>query len=363
MKIYGFFRGFPGLGRVVSGISILSTLKEMGNEVRAYSYLQGVQALNNHNVDILLEKQPDQYHIMAIGLNPICEVSGELIERICSEDPDIVIVDGEPLFISTLAMVYPREKILSLLNPADLFNDSLPISTMKFYHNHYLAAGSAIVHGVDKNNITLPKNTRGCDILKTTTILRREVMETPVSEKTEVVAILGGGSSNSSESFWHATVDMGKKIIDAATILDQERFVIYCNDSKIAGRLSEYVMPQNIRIVLTYTMPQNMYATAKVILCRAGRNTISEILYLDLPAILMSSYGDFRSSEQGKNINLACALKPGRLLKLSQEEDGKTLSEKIWQVINAENNGYRFLYVSVFSDRPSILFAETNKLI
>ncbi|MCR4656324.1 MAG: hypothetical protein K5770_08870 [Lachnospiraceae bacterium] len=45
MKIYGVFRGFHGLGRVMFGISMLSMLREAGHEVKAYSYLQGVKAL------------------------------------------------------------------------------------------------------------------------------------------------------------------------------------------------------------------------------------------------------------------------------------------------------------------------------
>ena len=95
MRIYGFFRGFPGLGRVVSGISILSMLKDMGHEIKAYSYLQGVQALKEHSIDFLLEKQPTKNQVMAIGINPICEVAGEIISKICRDKPDMVIVDGE----------------------------------------------------------------------------------------------------------------------------------------------------------------------------------------------------------------------------------------------------------------------------
>ena len=343
MKVYGFFRGFPGLGRVMSGISILSMLKDMGHEVKAYSYLQGVQALKDHNIEILLDKQPPMYQVMAIGLNPICEVSGKIIEIICSDCPDLVIVDGEPLFISTLAMVYPKNKIISLLNPADLYNPSLPISTIKFYHTHYLAAGYAIVHGVDKTNIIIPNDIKGCDILMTNTILRRDVIDISRLDGKKIIAILGGGSSNASENFQNSTIEMGKKIIDAASLLPNEKFVIYCNDESIARRLIEYNELKNISIESEYSLPQKIYSSAKVIICRAGRNTISEILYLNLPAILMSASGDFRSSEQDKNIDQACMLNPGRLLKLSKDSDGRVLSDKIQQVINSKDNKFSFV--------------------
>ena len=42
MRILGIFRGFPGLGRVVSGVGILETLRDKYNcEVEIISYLQG----------------------------------------------------------------------------------------------------------------------------------------------------------------------------------------------------------------------------------------------------------------------------------------------------------------------------------
>ena len=41
-RILGIFRGFPGLGRVVAGVSLLETLRDdYGFDVRVTSYLQG----------------------------------------------------------------------------------------------------------------------------------------------------------------------------------------------------------------------------------------------------------------------------------------------------------------------------------
>ena len=42
MKILGIFRGFPGLGRVVSGVALLETLRDKYDcEIKCISYLQG----------------------------------------------------------------------------------------------------------------------------------------------------------------------------------------------------------------------------------------------------------------------------------------------------------------------------------
>ena len=125
MKVYGIFRGFPGLGRVISGIAIMSELKKNGHDIEVYSYLQGVQSLRDHDFDFIIDDQPTAQQVMAIGLSPIGDIAEKIIGLICSEEPDLVIVDGEPLIISTLAMVYPRERIMSILNPTDLYNDSL----------------------------------------------------------------------------------------------------------------------------------------------------------------------------------------------------------------------------------------------
>lgn len=47
-KVMGIFRGFPGLGRVVSGVTLLETLRdEYGCSIEIISYLQG-----NHYLEL-----------------------------------------------------------------------------------------------------------------------------------------------------------------------------------------------------------------------------------------------------------------------------------------------------------------------
>ena len=343
MRIYGIFRGFPGLGRVVSGISIMSSLIDGGHEVKAYSYLSGFQAIKDHGIGLLIEEQPSDLQIMPIGLNPVGCICEELIRIICTDKPDLVIIDGEPLLVSTLAMVYPKERILALLNPADLNNPSNAVSSMAFFQNHYLSAGSAIVHGINKDGIIIPDEKQGCHVLRTNTILRQEIFETESGDGKEIIAILGGGTQNASDSFWSSTIDMAQRVVESALILKDECFSIYCNDPGIAEGLENYLCPPNVRIVSEYETPQKMYSSAKIVLCRAGRNTISEILYLNLPAILMASNGDFRSSEQENNTEQACLLRPGKILKSNKGESAKQLAEKIEMAISADKNDYVFV--------------------
>ena len=201
MKVYGIFRGFPGLGRVISGISLMTELKKRGHEVKVYSYLQGVNSLKEHGLDFIIDKQPATQQVMAIGLSPICDIAEKIIGIICQEKPELVIIDGEPLLISTLAMVYPRERILAILNPTDLYNDSQPLSSISFFHHHYLSAGTALVHGISKDVAMSRDEKNGCEIVCTNTILREEVINANISEGRRIVAILGGGCCNSSGNF------------------------------------------------------------------------------------------------------------------------------------------------------------------
>lgn len=344
MKIYGFFRGFPGLGRVMSGISILTSLKALGHEVKAYSYLQGLQALKDHHIECLPVAQPPLHQVMTIGLNPISKASQELIDLICREQPDLVIVDGEALFVSTLAMAYPREKILSLLNPTDVYNEDLPNLTMRFYHTHYFAAGLALVHGISKEQIIVPKDTLGCEVLSTNTILRQNVLRIkPQKIRHNLVAILGGGSKNAAENFIASTLRMARCIIEAARHAPAENFTLYCNDPALHEQLSAFDCPINLKVVSKYTLPEDIYTTAEVVICRAGRNTISELLYLNLPGVLMPSASNFRATEQSKNTQYACSLKAGRLLTLEQDEGYEALLDKIARVRQAGDNNFKFI--------------------
>lgn len=342
MKIYGIFRGFPGLGRVMSGISILSALKNEGHEVKAYSYMQGIAPIDDNDFEKIIEDVAEGNEITSMGLNPIGRIGERLIETICNDNPDLVIIDGEPLLISTLAAVYPRSKIMALLNPADLYNPSLLKSSKEFFHAHYLAAGTAVVHGIDHEKFVFPDNRRGCNIYTINTILRQEVIDVIIGEKKRIVAILGGGCNNSSLSFFNSTLEMGYRIIEAAGLMSGEQFTIYCNDKMLAQDLLLRCKVDNVSIVEAYTSPKEMYKNAKAVVCRAGRNTISEVLYLNIPAVLMSTSGDYRSEEQENNIDQVCNLKPGRLVKSNNRDSDKELMEKISSVITASDNGFIF---------------------
>lgn len=329
-KIYGIFRGFPGLGRVSAGIALLKDLEKQGYQIGAISYYQGSSALRKQGIPILLEYEPEDRDITSIGINPITEFSSKVAECIKEGEPDIIIFDGEPLLQSVLGDVFPKSKIISLLNPSDLYNETLPEFKINFYHKNYLACGNAIVHGIGLKNETVAMGE--CNVYHIPTIIREEVLSISSSYKASkrIVGILGGGSVNSSKSFIKSTVDMGVKIASIAKIMNQYDFDIYCNDDyikqEIEGRIKEVA---NVEIISNYTAPKDIYDSACFAIVRAGRNVASELLYLNIPGLLIATDGDYRSQEQEKNIRLMIEVGDTLFDKFTLLEDDISIVNKI----------------------------------
>lgn len=345
MKIYGIMKGIPGLGRVAAGVGLLKQLKNRGHQVKVYSYKQGLDLVNKCELTPIVDCLPIDRHITVIGLNPISRESGNLISKIVHDNPDLVILDGEPLLTSTLAMVFPREKILSLLNPTDIVNDELPVSTIRFYRYHYLRAGHAIVHSFKKENYTKIGQEYECNILSVPTILRPEILDLQregARNPEHIVGVLGGGSNMASDGFFSSTVSIAKNIIQLARFLSNEQFVIYCNDYQVYKTVNDN-LPDNATLIHNYTEPRLIYNNAKIVLCRAGRNTVSELLFLNIPSLLYATQGDFRSSEQERNINEVCKLSKGIIRKCSPDDNVEKVYTEMQHALATTNTKHNFL--------------------
>ena len=100
-KILGIFRGFPGLGRVVAGVSVLETLKNDYNyQTKVITYLQGNEYLRSRGYNNIHEATPMDY--CSIGLLPTNQMGVHIHNEIKSFNPDLVIIDGEPLILQSL---------------------------------------------------------------------------------------------------------------------------------------------------------------------------------------------------------------------------------------------------------------------
>ena len=240
MKALGIFRGFPGLGRVVSGVSILETLRDTyGFKVRAISYLQGNEYLKTKGFELLNEATSFDY--CSIGLLPTNQLAKDIYTLIKEFCPDIIIIDGEPLMIQSLRISYPNIKLVTLLNPSDVENEANDQEAMDYFNASFQMADLAIIHGNRK--VTTKRNYK--HIISIPTIIRREVIEIKRKPTNTIYCILGGGTLNVSSLFYDSTIRIGSLCIEVAAILKQYRFVICV-------------------LVIQYTMP--CYAIPKLIM-------------------------------------------------------------------------------------------------
>ena len=70
MKIAGIFRGFPGLGRVVSGVELVTHFKDNYNAViRVFSYLQGEKYLKQKG--FMTNHSVSEHDFSSIGIIPV----------------------------------------------------------------------------------------------------------------------------------------------------------------------------------------------------------------------------------------------------------------------------------------------------
>lgn len=318
-KVLGIFRGFPGLGRVVAGISLLEELhKNYHCEIKCYSYLQGRDYLLNKGYSSLVGATNQD--ISSIGLIPTNKVGAEIHSLIIKWKPDLIIIDGEPLMLQSIKISYPSIKIVALLNPADIQNQRNDKWSMDFFNFLYNLADLSIVHGLHSIN------THSHNIICTNTIIRPEVTEIAELQGENIYCILGGGTENVDLPFQKSTIKIARKCIELAKLFQDRKIHILCSSYTIYSEIENEQMPINV-ILHPYIEDATAYYTdAKLIICRAGRNTISEVAYLGLPTIAFISGGRYRSSEQLDN---AQSQKFKNIEIASNSENLKEIAEKL----------------------------------
>lgn len=297
MKVLGIFRGFPGLGRVVAGVSILETLRDTyGFKTLAISYLQGNEYLRTHDFKVYNEVCSFDY--CSIGLLPTNHFAKSINEQVKDFCPSIIIVDGEPLIVQSLRISYPNTKIITLLNPSDVDNEHNDIEAMDFFNACYQLADLAIIHGsrfvetkrAYKHIISIP------------TILRNEITHIRRYPNKTIYCILGGGTLNVSSEFYESTVKIGSLCIGVAAYLQDYNFKILCSCEDIYNDLQKQIKPDNVILVPKIMEACDYYSNASLVITRSGRNTLGEVAYLGIPTISFISGCGYRKSEQKSNI-------------------------------------------------------------
>lgn len=295
MNVLGILRGFPGLGRVVSGTAILETLRDEYNcNIEIISYLQGQNFLEKRGHVKECDVTPLDY--CSIGLLPTNKMGAYIHQRIKKFHPDIVIIDGEPLILHSLRISYPNLKIVSLLNPSDVDNPQNDVEAMDFFTSMYSLSNLAIVHGLRGVETDKYKS-----IISINTILRKEILNIKNVPTPNIYCVLGGGTVNVGAQFAESTIQMAKLCVEAASYLKDYTMHIICSSDNIYKELSSGV-PTNVQLHKEIIDSEKYYSKACLVITRSGRNTLSELAYLGIPAISFVSGCSYRKAEQEQNL-------------------------------------------------------------
>lgn len=297
-RILGIFRGFPGLGRVVAGVSLLETLRDdYGFDVRVISYLQGNKYLESHGYVNLPEVTPMDY--CSIGLLPTNKMGVYIHDTIRDFMPDAILIDGEPLILQSIKISHPGIKIITLLNPADVNNPHNDKEAMDYFNAMYSLSDLAIVHGLR----LVDKDQRYKHLISINTIIRREIIAMKNTPTNNIYCVLGGGTVNVAQQFEDSTLRIGELCLKAASLLPDYTMHIICSSQNISNALKKYNNAYNVRLYNNIISPQQYYGDASLIITRSGRNTLGEIAFLGIPAISFVSGCTYRKDEQYNNLN------------------------------------------------------------
>jgi hypothetical protein len=313
MKIVGIYRGFPGLGRVVAGVELADYFRLHNNaDVRLFSYLQGEKYLEQKGYVSIFEVCGQD--CSSIGIIPISHYGEFIINQIAEFCPDFIILDGEPLMTQFLKLIFPKIKIVCLLNPFDVENPYNQPSSSKFLNNAYSHADLSIVHGLWQ----VQPNFQYHNFHSINTIVRSEVSSIKRTNlHNKISCILGGGTINTNQKFIDNTVLIAEKCVQIAKCMPDCEIHIYCSCDIFSINILEET--PNLFTHNAIESCEEYYSNSKLIISRAGRNTISELLCLGIPAIIIPTGDIFRAKEQATNAEQAQQLS-NRLIKTIKQD-------------------------------------------
>lgn len=296
-KVLGIFRGFPGLGRVVSGVSLLETLRDDYEcEIKIITYLQGNEYLKTRGYAKIYEAIPMDY--CSIGLLPTNQMGVHIHSIIKTFTPDVVIIDGEPLILHSLKISYPNLKIVALLNPSDVDNPQNDKEAMDYFNELYSLSDLAIIHGLRK--VVPHYNYK--KVVSIDTILRDEVLRINNIKSNNIYCVLGGGTVNVGHQFVESSIRIGELCKEVAASLKDYKMHIVCSSQNIYNALNKNVFDKNVVLHKNVLDVNYYYTDACLVITRSGRNSLSELAYLGIPTISFVSGCEYRRAEQEQNI-------------------------------------------------------------
>ncbi|WP_241160056.1 glycosyltransferase [Parabacteroides sp. ZJ-118] len=213
--------------------------------------------------------------------------------------PDVIVVDGEPLILQSIKVSHPNTKVVALLNPTDVDNPSNDKEAMDFFNALYSLSDLAIVHGLR----IIERDRRYNNFISINTIIRQEIMAIKNIPTNNIYCILGGGTVNVGQQFEDSTLRIGELCQKMALLLPKYNMHIICSSQNIFSVLNDNQYYANVQLHEDIISAEKYYHDACLVITRSGRNTLSELAYLGIPAISFVSGCAYRRVEQTNNIN------------------------------------------------------------
>ena len=170
---------------------------------------------------------------------------------------------------------------------------------MDYFNALYSLSDLAIVHGLR----LVEKNQRYKNLISINTIIRREIISVKNIPNNNIYCVLGGGTVNVAQQFEDSTLRIGKLCQNVASLLPDYTMHIICSSQNIFNALKVNNNTENVILHESILSAQKYYNDASLVITRSGRNTLSELAVLGIPAITFVSGCSYRKVEQSNNIN------------------------------------------------------------
>jgi UDP-N-acetylglucosamine:LPS N-acetylglucosamine transferase len=333
MKVCFICRGYPGLGKVVGSVAIDEILKNFCGKENYQSlfltYYVGYKFLKSIHypvIDIL----NNSLHICQSGFcTPFGLETKKLVETITEFKPDLVFNDGEPYLLEITSELLKLPTVV-LAHPADLHSPANSKLAIDLFRHFYSKAALVLAHGLDR----LPSAStwiggKASQVIEMNTIVRDSIYQETLKPKKVlsrdspyIVGVLGGGSKNVASSFWEGTIKFGEWMITACNKLNIKNATLYCADENIYTKLQNIPTAKtSLSLVAQPKDNSHDIIQADIVIGRAGRNLLSELIALGKKGIIVPVYAEkFRGGNQIRTAQRALELNPN--FNISLLDDG-----------------------------------------
>lgn len=317
MRVCFICRGYPGLGKLAGSITIDTILRQAyakNYESLFLTYHNGYKFLSSIDRSVL-DILDQGLQIQESGFcTPFGLETRNCVEALNRFEPDLLFNDGEPYLIEVTREIF-NFKTVVLAHPADLYNSNNTSFAVNLFRHYYAKADLVIAHGLAR----LPSDRtclegRAGQVVEMNTLVRDSIYQhtrdqaASLTNESHVVGVLGGGSQNVSSLFRAGTQQLGEWIIRACNEIGIQQITLYCADQTIHSNLTKVAQKYPVQPTLIAEPQDNTDSLiqATVVVGRAGRNLISELIVLNKKAIIVPIGAEkFRGGTQIKTAERA----------------------------------------------------------